>query len=161
MTYTEKALQIVTRQTEVAKRDNGDANHRGVKFTASGRYFVNGRRISHDDAVQHIAAMLETEDQTVKATKSEPRRTDFSWDALNQSTKDFFFDLCEQMQTINNDHDMLVPVAVKELKIGLTNAPRLTNLKRAGLVVGSSGLKKTHKLLTLTDEGRAIWGAQA
>lgn len=160
-TYTEQALQIAERQAKIAKRDGGEANSRGVKFTASGRYFIDGTRVGFDAAVQHIAARLEAEAAPAPTPKlkGEPRRTGFNWDKLNQATQDFFFTLCEQMQTVSQDHGMTVPVSVKELQIGLVNAPRLTNAKKANLVRTIEGTKKSHKLLVLTDEGRAIWFA--
>jgi hypothetical protein len=160
-TYTEQANLIATRQTMVAKADGTDANARGVKFTASGRYFIDGVRVGYDAAVQHIAARLEAEAAPAAATRvqGEPRRTGFTWDKLNQATQDFFFNISDQMQTVSQDHGMIVPVAVKELRIGLVHAPRLSNLKKAGLIEGLTGLKKSHKMLRLTDEGRAIWMA--
>lgn len=164
MTYTEQALQIATRQQFVAKRDNGEANNRGIKFTPGGYCYLSGVRISFEAAVQQIAACLEAEANAAttidaKVNKTQPRRTDFTWDRLNQNTKDFFFNICDQMQTISRDHDMIVPVAVKELRIGLTHAPRLTNLKKAGLIEGFAGLKKSHKMLRLTEEGRSLWAS--
>lgn len=161
-TYTEQALALATRQTEVAKRD-GEANARGVKFTASGRYFIDGTRISFEAAVQHIAARLEAEATPLPLAtpklKDEPRRTGFTWDSLNQNTKDFFFSLCEEIQTATGDYDMRVSAPVKAVTIGLINAPRLSNLKKADLIESHEGEKKSHKMLWLTDEGRAIWFA--
>lgn len=161
-TYTEQALALATRQAEVAKRD-GESNARGVKFTASGRYFIGGTRVGFDAAVQHIAARLEAEATPLPLVapklKGEPRRTGFVWDSLNQNTKDFFFNICDQMQTASQDHDMIVPVAVKELQIGLKHAPHLSNLKKAGLIEGFTGLKKTHKMLRLTEAGCDKWAA--
>lgn len=164
-TYTEQALNLVDRQLAVAARDGGVASCRGLKFTAKGYILLaeDGRRIGKADAVQVLAARLEAEAAPTPSPKlkGEPRRTGFSWDCLNQATQDFFYNICEQMQTVSQDHGMTMPVAVKELQIGLTHAPRLSNLKKAGLIEGFAGLKKSHKMLRLTEAGRAIWQAYA
>jgi len=164
-TYTEQALAIIDRQLAVADRDGGVSSCYGLKFTVKGYIYLaeDGRRIGKADAVQALAARLEANDSPAPAAaprvKSEPRRTGFTWDKLNQATQDFFFNIGDQMQTVSQDHGMTVPVAVKELRIGLVHAPRLSNLKKAGLIEGFTGLKKSHKMLRLTDEGRAIWMA--
>jgi len=158
-TYTEQALQIAERQAKIAKRDGGEANSRGVKFTASGRYFIDGIRVGFDAAVQHIAARLEAEAAPTPTPKlkGEPRRTGFTWDKLNQATQDFFFQLGEDIQEYTKDAGMTNPAPIDQIRIGLVNAPRLSNLKKSNLIEGREGTKKSHKLLVLTDEGRAIW----
>jgi hypothetical protein len=162
-TYTEQALTLATRQQAVAARDGSPASTRGIKFLPGGRVYMDSTRISFEAAVQHIAARLEAEAAPAPSpmVKGEPRRTGFSWDCLNQATQDFFYNICEQMQTVSQDHGMTMPVAVKELQIGLKHAPRLSNLKKAGLIEGFAGLKKSHKMLRLTEAGRAIWQAYA
>jgi hypothetical protein len=52
---------------------------------------------------------------------------------------------------------MANPAPIDQLRIGLVNAPRLSNLKKAGLVVSVEGVKKSHKWLTLTDSGRHLF----
>lgn len=158
-TYSEQAITIIERQLKVAAKDGTKANHRGMQFSPKGYIFYGGNRISKDAAIQTLAHLLDAEDSTT-ATK-QPKRTNFEWDSLNQATKDLFFNLCDQMQSISRDHGMAVPVLVKELQIGLKHAPRLSNLKKAGLFVGHVGLKKSHKMLRLTERGQAIWAAYA
>lgn len=165
MTYTERALQIATRQQAVAKRDDTKASSRGVTFTPGGYCYIGETRISFESAVQHIAVALETEDtpaliptKTIK-TPAGP----MSWDKLNQATKDFFFSLCEQIEVAEQDPNS--PVAVRlghdTPKINLVDAPRLSNLKKCGLVETYAGEKKTYKMIRLTEQGQAIWRAHA
>lgn len=154
MTYTEQALQIVTRQLKVAARDNTDAHSRGIRFTPRGYIYIGNDRIGHDAAVQKLAHMLEVE-------AGEPARiiTAINHLKLNINTQNFFYWLCEQIQEQTKDHDMIVPARIGKLDIPLTLAqcPLLTNLKRAGLIESVPGAKKSHKLVRLTDAGRAYW----
>lgn len=163
MTYTERALHIVDRQLKVAARDGSDAHSRNIRFTSGGYIYCDGNRIGRDAAVQMLAFQLEQEDQLAE----QPQKTaktpagPITWDKLNQATQDFFFRLGEQIQSATKDasnscgarfgHD--IP------RISLQDAPRLTNLKKAGLFVTREGAKKSHKVIFLTEAGQAIWAA--
>ena len=166
-TYTEQALLLVDRQLAVAARDGGVATCHGLKFTPKGYVLQaeDGRRIGKADAVQVMATYLEAADAPAPAApaapraKGEPRRTGFIWDSLNQATQGFFFQACEDIQEVTRDHSMTLAVQAKDVRVGLVNAPRLTNLKKAGLIETIQGDKKSHKFIRLTDAGRAIWFA--
>ena len=168
MTYTEQALRIAQRQVEVAKRDGSEAHARGVTFKPSGYIYIGSDRFSFEAAVQHIAAKLEQEQTKKEAQAKLPKvfrapTMDFSWEKLNQATQDFFFDLGEQIQTVTQDHSMLEGVRLGHdiPKISLKNAPRLSNLKKGGLVktYTDNGCPKSHKFLALTEQGQAVWAA--
>ena len=160
LTYTEQAMALVEQQFGLAKKTNCTVIHRGFVFTPKGRiYSHGGGRVGIAATTQTLAHLLDVEGAA--AVVKQPKRTNFEWDSLNQATKDLFFNLCDQMQTISRDHSMMVPVLVKELQIGLQHAPRLSNLKKAGLFAGHVGLKKSHKMLRLTERGQAIWTAYA
>ena len=155
-------MAIVERQLVVAKRDNCTATHRGLVFTPKGRIYTHGGgRIGIESAVQFMAAKIEQEDLNTSAStpkiKGQPSRTDFTWDRLNEATHEFFFRLCEDIQTYTKDAGMTCPAPIDQLRIGLTNAPRLSNLKKAGLVISVEGAKKSHKWLRLTDSGRQLF----
>lgn len=163
MTYTERALQIATRQQAVAKRDGTKASSRGVTFTPGGYCYIGETRTSFESAVQHIAVALETEDtpaliptKTIK-TPAGP----VSWDKLNQATKDFFFRLGEDILTCTQAADLACAARLGHdiPKINLVDAPRLSNLKKCGLIETYAGEKKTYKMIRLTEQGQAIWHA--
>jgi hypothetical protein len=158
-TYTEQAIAIVERQLKVAAQDLTPARNRGINFTVRGYILLDdGRRIGKAEAIQTLAAVLEQEDQTVSTpAQKQPRRSDFTWDRLNEATHEFFFRLCEDIQTYTKDAGMTSPAPLDQLRIGLTNAPRLSNLKKAGLVISVEGAKKSHKWLRLTDSGRQLF----
>jgi hypothetical protein len=117
----------------------------GIKVAASGYISQHGKRIS-----------LETAQGVLRAAKP---KANYSWDRLNANTQTFFFTLCEQIQEQTKDHSLTVPARIGKNGITLTLAqcPLLTNLKRAGLIEGLVGEKKSHKLVVLTDAGRQIW----
>ncbi|QQG31309.1 hypothetical protein S2L_14 [Cyanophage S-2L] len=158
---TVQPADLIKRWTTVAQRDNTPAGGYGVKVHPSGRFSIDGTRCTEEAALAHIQSKLEAPmtEATAKQTK-EPKRTGFSFDALNQATKDLFFRLCEEIQTATRDHGMTAAARLgTDVKVPLTDAPRLTNLKKAGLLETVEGEKKSHKMLRLTDEGRAIWAA--
>ena len=165
-TATQQALDLITRWAKVAERDGTPAGGHGIKVTPKGRYTnLDGTRIGHDQAVQIVAAALNTEAlPPVKAPKAPKTPTGpMTWDKLNQNTKDFFFRICEEIQTATQDHDMTCPVRLgRDIPhIGLVDAPRLSNLKKVGVIRSYEGEKKTHKMLVLTELGQAIWAAHA
>lgn len=78
----------------------------------------------------------------------------YSFEKLNTATKDFFFELCEQIMAATKDAGMVCGAKIgKDIpKIGLENAPRLTNLKKAGMI------EKAQKgWIQLTERGRAVY----
>lgn len=158
-TATQRALDLITRWTKVAQRDNTTAGGYGVKVSPKGRYAnAEGTRIGHDQAVQIVAAALNAE--ALPATTAVTAQT-FAWDKLNQNTKDFFFRFCELIQTQTGDYSMVVPARIGKhgISITLAECPLLTNLKRAGVLVGTTGEKATHKYVAVTELGQAIWTA--
>ena len=146
-TYTEQALHIVDNLQKIAKRDHTVCRSRGFSFHESGYIYLNEDRIGHAAAVQGLAATLEQEELAIEeakkpiaAVKKSKTKGPMTWDSLNESTKAYFFQLAI---LIGDDVDVIV-------KIGLKNAPRLTNLKRVGLIA------KTNKGLELTEAGRVL-----
>ena len=146
-TYTEQALHIVDSLQRIAKRDNTICRSRGVQFHESGYILSDGNRIGHDAAVQILAATLEKEERMMEEAKKpampakkKSARGPMTWDSLNVATKDYFFELAK---LIGDDVDVKV-------SIGLKNAPRLSNLKRVGLI------SKTKKGLEVTPAGRSL-----
>ena len=133
LTLTEQALRLAERQVQVAKKDNTDAHARGVTFKPSGYVFIGADRVSFDAAVQFITVRLEEEQKPAPAKPKAAKAAagPMTWDKLNQATKDFFFDLCEQIQTVTRDHSMVEGVRLGHdlPKISLPPAPRLSNLK--------------------------------
>ena len=166
LTLTEQALRIAERQVQVAKKDNTDAHARGVTFKPSGYIFIGTDRISLAAAVQFIAMRLEEEQKPAPAKPKAVKAAagPMTWDKLNQATQDFFFDLCEQIQTVTRDHSMVEGVRLGHdiPKISLKNAPRLSNLKKAGVLetYSNNDSPKSHKFVGLTEQGQAIWAAQ-
>ena len=151
-TYTEQAIAKIERQVEVATKDGGIASTRDIRITVDkngrGRYMCGGQRVSYEQAIQHLAAQLEREDQAPDSPKG-VQRTNFAWDRLNGNTQDFFAKLCEDMLTVTKDASLSVPVRLGYdiPKIGPQNQPRLTNLKKANLLESYNGEKKSHKML--------------
>jgi hypothetical protein len=128
----------------------------GVTVAPSGYYFIDGVRISQDRAVAIVAQSM-AEAPAAVAAAAEPKP--FTWDRLNAATQATFIGLCEQMLEATRDHSLAVPVRLgKDIApIALVDAPRITNLKRAGLLATYPGTVKSHRMLSLTPEGRAKW----
>ena len=146
-TYTEQALHIVDRMLEVAKRDHTVSRSRGIEFHESGYILLDEQRIGHGTAVQALASLLEQEERALEAqanppapTKKEKIKKGVTWDSLNEATRAYFYEIAP---AIGDDKNV-------EVKPGLKNAPRLSNLKRAGLIV------KSGKGVELTDLGKEI-----
>lgn len=156
MTATQQALQVIERGIEVAKRDQSEFKSRCVKISKGGYFFINGQRCSRDQAVQALAHVFNEEARKDLELETPELHT---WDRLNLATHDFFFELCERMQELSKDHSLSVPVRVGKhgVRIELKDCPRLTNLKRAGVIRGFAGEKKTQKFLQLTELGQAKW----
>jgi len=163
-TFTEQALHIVERQLQVSKKDGSVARNRGIEFRPNGYIFAGNKRISKDDAIITLAQTLEIEDkpQAAKKTKS----SGITWDKLNQATKDFFFELaaeiyaCTEDVCFENGHPPAARLG-RDIKIGLKNAPRLSNLKKAGMMETTNwnSNTKSERYLCLTEQGYATYRA--
>ncbi len=165
-TFTEQALHIVERQLQVSKKDGTAARNRGIEFRPNGYIFAGNKRISKDDAVITLAQTLESEAQTkilpqvTKKTKS----SGITWDKLNQATKDFFFELASQIYAATNDCDSenghyMARLGQDIPKISLKNAPRLSNLKKAGMIEHNRVVERTGRWISLTEQGLATYRA--
>ena len=167
-TYTEQALHIVDRQLAVSKKDGSVARNRGIEFRPNGYIFAGNKRISKDDAVITLAKLIEIEaqakilPQAIKKTKS----SGITWDKLNQATKDFFFELASAIYTATDDvnfengHPPAARLGRDIPKISLKNAPRLSNLKKAGMMETTKGTSaKSERWISLTEQGLATYRA--
>jgi hypothetical protein len=168
-TYTEQALHIVERQLQVSKKDGTAARNRGIEFRPNGYIFAGTTRISKEEAVQTLAARIEIQDnekpqpQTHKKAKS----SGITWDKLNQATKDFFFELAAEIYAATDDvnfengHPPAARLGRDIPKISLKNAPRLSNLKKAGMMETTSwnSNAKSERYICLTEQGLATYRA--
>ena len=164
-TYTEQALHIVERQLTVSKKDGSVARNRGIEFRPNGYIFAGNKRISKEIAVTTLAQTLEIEDkpQVTKKTKS----NGITWDKLNQATKDFFFELAAEIYAATDDvdfengHPPAARLGRDIPKISLKNAPRLSNLKKAGMMESTSwnSNAKSERYICLTEQGLATYRA--
>ena len=163
MNCTEQALQMIARQVEVAKRD-GTGGTRRVKITiqkdGKPRYMHAGQRIKEEDAIAIVAQALAEEAAAPEPAKA-PSRTNFDFYKLNHHTQLLFWDLCEQIQAVTQDHSNSIAVRLGHdiPKIAPQQQPRLTNLKKAGVLKSYNGDKKSHKMLVLTESGQKIWNS--
>jgi len=168
-TFTEQALHIVERQLQVSKKDGSVARNRGIEFRPNGYIFAGNKRISKEEAVQTLAARIEIQDnakaqpQATKKTKS----SGITWDKLNQATKDFFFELAAEIYAASDDvnfengHPPAARLGRDIPKISLKNAPRLSNLKKAGMMETTSwnSNAKSERYICLTEQGLATYRA--
>jgi hypothetical protein len=155
---TEQAMDLIKRWTTVAAKDGIPAGGYGVKVSPKGRYADSDNlRISYEAAVQIVADAVNQAATPALAIKTVQAETSMSWDRLNQATQAFFFETCEGMMGVSGDASVSLAVNQKFLKIGLVNAPRLSNLKKAGLIVTINGDSKSSKMLRLTEQGRSIF----
>ena len=168
-TFTEQALHIVERQLQVSKKDGSVARNRGIEFRPNGYIFAGNKRISKDDAVITLAQILESEAQTKilpQATKK-TKSSGITWDKLNQATKDFFFELAAEIfaATEDVDYENGRPACARLgrdiPKISLKNAPRLSNLKKAGMMetITWNDNTKSERFISLTEQGLATYRA--
>jgi hypothetical protein len=171
-TATEQAIAIIERGLTVAKRDNAAFQSRNVKISPKGYFFISGQRCGQNDAIQALAHVLneEAKAETEALAKAKPGQRaraagPMSYESLNQATRDFFFDLAELIQQATKDAANRVParLGAEIPKITPQNQPRLTNLKKAGVVMSGNvdGRPKSHKFVWLTEQGQAIWAAHA
>lgn len=132
---TLEVLNIASQRTEL-----------GIKVAASGYISRNGKRISLEDASAICGAA--------------GPKLPYQFQKLNQATRDFFFNLCEAAQELTRDHQLDTPFRVGKhgIPVQLANGPRLSNLKRSGVINGfADPSHKSHKYLQLTEEGRSLW----
>lgn len=142
-----------------AEYSQTNVEYRGVTCTPSGYFYAAGKRISLDRAIELIAEPAPAPEAEPAPAPRQPKRTGFAWDSLNQATQDLFFGLCEAILEQTRDHDLSTPVRLGHdiAKVPLVDAPRLTSLKKAGLVETVAGEVKSYRYLRLTDAGRARW----
>ena len=170
-TATEQAIASVERGLTVAKRDNTMFSSRNVKISPKGYFSINGQRCSQAHAVQALAHFLneEAKAETEALSKAKPGQRvrvagPMAYESLNQATRDFFFELAELIQEATKDADNRTParLGAEIPKIAPRNQPRLTNLKKAGVVMSGNldNQPKSHKFIWLTEQGHAIWAAQ-
>lgn len=114
-----------------------------VTCTEKGYFYENGNRISKERAAEILASF------TLPA-----KPASWTFERLNVSTQAFFYQLCEQILEATKDASASCGVQIgKDIpRIGLENAPRLTNLKRAGMFEHAG-----KGWLQLTEYGRAVF----
>lgn len=153
-TTTEKALEIIERGIVVAAKDEVAFTSRCVKVSPKGYFFINGQRSSKEQAIQALAHYLNEEAKEPAAVK----RTDFSWHNLNPATQAVFFELAEQILEATKDASYTVAVRIGHdiPSYGKQNQPRVTNLKKAGVLASVEGKVKSHRMLAITDTGRQV-----
>lgn len=163
--YLELAQQKIERGIIVAKKDNSTFSTRSFKISPKGYVTVDGKRISKDDAIAGLAEVLkhEAQPQVPEPKKAKAPKGPLTFGNLNQQTRDYFYELCEQMVTISQDADNSVPVRTGSnfLSIPPKHQPRLTYLKKVGVIEKCQGNKASHKMLRLTESGQALWKAHA
>lgn len=118
--------------------------------TAKGYWYWNGIRVSASRAAELQAELR----AAASKVQNQPRRTGFDFDRLNQPTQGLFWRLADQLwqEPLRLGHG---------ISIALVDAPRLTNLKKAGLFCTWSGTTKSHRYLALTEAGRDLWASKA
>ena len=168
-TFTEQALHIVERQLQVSKKDGSVARNRGIEFRPNGYIFAGTKRISKEDAVITLAQTLESEAQTkiLPQVTNKTKNNGITWDKLNQATKDFFFELAAEIfaATEDVDYENGRPACARLgrdiPKISLKNAPRLSNLKKAGMMetITWNDNTKSERFISLTEQGLATYRA--
>ena len=161
-TYTERAQAIIDRLVQVARKDGSAASTRGISISPKGYFTYVNIRISREQAIQRLADFFEHEENAPAQAESQRKVSGkITWDSLNQATKDFFFELGEQIASATQDHNNSIAVRLGHdiPKITPQNQPRLTNLKKAGVVSSFNGATKSHKMIQLSEQGQAIWMA--
>ena len=167
-TALEQAARIVERGVEVAKRDETTFTNRNLKISAKGTITWKGKRATVQSAIHNLADQINSEAitqmETATAPKTRKAAGPMTWDSLNQATKDFFFELGEQIQEYTKDHENRACARLgRDLpKVSPQNQPRLTNLKKVGVLQTGTqdGQPKTHKFVWLTETGAALWAAE-
>jgi len=129
---------------EIAQALGQLKDQHNITCSEKGYFYENGERISKDAALKTLRIL----------TSNKPSAGCNDFDKLNAATQAFFFSLCEQIIEATRDASAELGVTLgKDIpSIGLANAPRLTNLKKAGVFErGGNGWVR------LTEFGRAIF----
>lgn len=117
----------------------------------SGRNYIKDGQVLTSSELAALVGKTST-----RAKKNIDKSTPTSWtfERLNASTQAFFYQLCEQIVEATKDASATCGVWIgKDIpSIGLANAPRLTNLKRAGMFEHAG-----KGWLQLTEHGRAVF----
>ena len=122
-------LQIMT-TFEIAQALGQLKGRHSIACSEKGYFSEAGTRISKDRALAVLTELQKADTLGVVACS-----TGITFDKLNAATQAFFFQLCEQIQSATQDAGMLLGAKIgKDIPtIGLQNAPRLSNLKKAGM----------------------------
>ncbi|MCP9786003.1 hypothetical protein [Cyanobium sp. N5-Cardenillas] len=168
-----EALDVLTLEAETSHQN---ATRHGITATPSGYFYAAGKRVGLDRAIELIAESMAADacmsgpaprpadadtiaNTDVVEGPRQPKRTGFTWESLNEATQAVFWRLAEQIQTATQDADQLQNVRLGHdiPKVELVDAPRITNLKKAGLLETFEGVKRSHRHIRLTDAGRVRW----
>jgi hypothetical protein len=156
MTALEKAIALMDRWTKLAKQDDTMAGGYGVKISPKGYIScdITGNRIGYEAACAIVAHAVNEKARPVTGSV----QPTIGYDKLNEATQAFFVTLCEQVMTATGDASLIQSVRLGHdiPKISPQNSPRLTNLKKAGLVCTTPGVVASHKMLEITPEGRDL-----
>lgn len=126
---------------EIAQALGQLSGKHSITCSEKGYFFENGQRISKERAFEVLQSLQQP--------------APWSFEKLNAATQAFFFELCEQIQSATHDASMLVGAKIgKDIpSIGLQNAPRLSNLKKAGMIQADCA----KGWVILTEQGRATF----
>lgn len=118
----------------------------------SGRQYIKDGQVLTST---ELAALVGKKATRAKKNVGKPAPTEaWTFERLNATTQAFFYQLCEQILEATKDASATCGVQIgKDIpRIGLENAPRLTNLKRAGMFEHAG-----KGWLQLTEYGRAVF----
>jgi len=124
----------------------------GVTCTPSGYFYCHGKRIGLAKAEAIVAQHKIEQEATTTRVARQSKRTGFTWNRLNQATRDLFYKVGLVIEQQEDGHGAMLGVV---LHIPSAEAPRLTNLKKAGLLKTVEGVRKSHRILVLTAAGKA------
>lgn len=117
----------------------------------SGRQYIKDGQVLTSAELAALIGKVTTEP---KKTVAKAESASWAFERLNAATQALFFQLCEQILGATKDASASCGVKIgKDIpNIGLENAPRLTNLKRAGMFEHAG-----KGWLQLTEYGRAVF----
>lgn len=126
---------------EIAQALGQHKGQHAVTCSEHGYFFENGKRISKDRAIEVLQSLAQP------ATRFE---------TLNAATQAFFYRLGEQIVTATQDASASLAVKLgRDLpRLSLYDAPRLTWLKRVGLVQHAG-----KGVIQLTELGQSYWAS--
>lgn len=146
----------------IAGDETPESHHFLIMTITAAEYAKHGIRKSGRNYIKDGQVLTSSElaalvgKTTARSKKSVVKSTDGAWtfERLNASTQAFFYQLCEQILEATKDASASCGVQIgKDIpRIGLENAPRLTNLKRAGMFEHAG-----KGWLQLTEYGRAVF----